>query len=295
MLRFKNLRLILLFLALSMGILCVSPSLYAVEKLVYRPTNSSTDAMVVDLLRLILSKSGVDFTLTPTPDGYTDDRAVAELETDGISIYWTMTSNQNEERMLPIRYPVDKGLLGYRVFIIRKGDQHRFDSINSIADLREFSAGQGRTWPDTEILKSAGLPVVTTVKYINLFPMLDGERFDYFPRGIHEPWAELITWSKYPLTVESNIVLKYPAALYFFVRKDNAKLAEILSTGFENAIQDGSYDRAFYTANPIRELVKNSNLTKRLIINIDNPLLPSRTPLERKELWFDSHSPLLTD
>lgn len=268
-------------------LLFFSVSAFSVQEVVYRRIDSKTDEMIVSFLKLVVSKSNADIKLVSSAESYTDDRAIAELESGAISVYWTMTSKENEKRMLAIRYPVDKGLLGYRVFLIRQGDQARFDSINSLADLKAFKAGQGSTWPDTAILRHAGIPVVTTTKYVNLFPMLDGARFDFFPRGIHEPWAEIVTWSKFPLTVEKNIILKYPTALYFFVSKNNIALAKIIDQGFERAIADGSYDQMFYTAEPIRELVKNSNLRARKIINIENPLLPSDTPVNRQELWFD--------
>ncbi len=271
----------------------VSVCALAAEDLVYRATDSKSDDLVVNLLKLVVAKSGQNYKVTPATEELTDERAMAELESGGIDVYWTMTSKANEEKMLPIRLPVDKGLLGYRIFLIRKGEQHRFESINAIKDFKGLYAGQGGGWPDTIILKDAGLDVVTTVKYKNLFPMLDGSRFDYFPRGINEPWGELVTWAQYPLTVEENIVLKYPTALYFFVRSGNVKVARMIEEGFEAAIQDGSFDEMFYSSKVISDMVKNSNLRSRRIISINNNLLSDKTPLDRKELWFDINSPYL--
>lgn len=106
---------------------------------------------------------------------------------DEINIIWTMTSKKREDFLLPIRIPLLKGLLGYRIFIIRDTDQYIYDKINSLEDLKKLKAGQGHDWPDTKILEASGFNVVQSPKYESLFNMLKFKRFDYFLRGINEP------------------------------------------------------------------------------------------------------------
>ena len=49
--------------------------------------------------------------------------------------------------------------------------------------------------------------------------MLEGGRYDYFPRGVHEPWSEITARPHLPLTVEKHILVKYPMPAYLFVNK----------------------------------------------------------------------------
>lgn len=123
---------------------------------------------------------------------YTQARSLEEVAAGNMDIMWTATDQELEDKLLPIRIPLYKGLLGHRIFIIRKGDQARFDSVRNFDDLKQFKFGQGTTWADSKILAANGLTVIKAMKYESLFNMLDGNRFDAFPRGVQEPWAELL-------------------------------------------------------------------------------------------------------
>ena len=50
--------------------------------------------------------------------------------------------------------------MGYRIGIIRKGDQAQFDQLTSLEDLKKILMGQGLDWPDTNILNNNGFNVV---------------------------------------------------------------------------------------------------------------------------------------
>ena len=69
--------------------------------------------------------------------------------------------NKTMGQQCPIRIPLFKGLFGYRVLLIRKQEQARFDQINTQQDLAKFLGGQGTHWPDTLILQANGLRVTT--------------------------------------------------------------------------------------------------------------------------------------
>ena len=80
-----------------------------------------------------------------------------------------------------------------------------------------YRFGQGRDWSDTTIMRANGMKVVTAVKYDNLFLMADGKRFDGFPRGVHEPWAEIDKRPGLELTVDEHVMLVYRSPFYLFV------------------------------------------------------------------------------
>jgi len=244
----------------------------------------------IDMLRLGLEKTEKEdgaFRLVMVNARMYQARALEQLrKNNSIDVVWTMTSKEREAELIPIRIPLLKGLLGHRIFIIRKGEESKFSAIQSLEELKELKAGQGSDWPDTQILRANGIKVVGSINYEGLFGMLQYERFDYFPRGVNEPWAEVRAHQDKKLVVEKTLLLQYPAPIYFFVNKQNTKLAERLERGLRLALKDGSFDQLFrhYPANKeIFELVK---IEKRKIFRLQNPLLPLETPLEEKAMWY---------
>jgi hypothetical protein len=160
-----------------------------------------------------------------------------------VNLFWTMTSKQREEVLLPIRFPLFKGLLGCRVFLIKKDQQLKFNRLKNIKQLKSLSAGQGKDWPDTEILLANQFKVTTSTKDENLFKMLAKERFDYFPRAIHEARSEIAQHDS--LTIEKRFMLYYDSPFYFFVNKLNERLASRIEYGLKISINDGSFDQLF--------------------------------------------------
>jgi ABC-type amino acid transport substrate-binding protein len=194
-----------------------------------------------------------------------------------------MTSATREEEMLPIRIPIDKGLIGWRLLLINKAQASKFTNVTSLDDLKKLIAGQGNDWPDVQIMRANGLNVYGTTNYLSLFSMLERQRLDYFPRSVGEIWTE-IDHHQQRLMVEPSIVLRYPSAIYFFVRKGNTQLAADITSGLEKMIADGSFDKLFH--DHFGEMIAKANLKERRILDLTNPLLPARLPLERKNLWF---------
>lgn len=213
-------------------------------------------------------------------------RTIEMIKQGHLSLIMTMTSHEREEELLPIRLPIYKGLYGYRVFLIRKQDQYKFNSIQNIDELKKLWAGQGHDWPDLKILKDNGFRVVGSSSYSGLFEMLQKGRFDYFPRGVHEPWKEIADHPSKDLMVEQHLVIHYPAPGYIFVSRSNIELAKRLERGFRLAIEDGSFDSFFYSHPDIVKVLDSSNLDKRLIFQIDNKLLTPLTPLDEEDLWY---------
>ncbi|MBB1295641.1 MULTISPECIES: transporter substrate-binding domain-containing protein [Pseudoalteromonas] len=214
-------------------------------------------------------------------------RILNDVKNGQLDVMWSMTSEQLEQDYQAIYIPLFRGLLGMRLAMVTQQNQHIFKHVNSIKDLYQFSAGQGKTWPDTAILKANGLKVITTLKYPNLFPMLEGNRFDYFPRGVNEPWDEIANNSELNLTVDPYILLKYTAPLYFFVAKDNHTLASQLNSALQDMIADGTFTTMFFNDSQVKMVLAKANLATRKVIPLQNPSLSSRTPLLQHALWFD--------
>ena len=264
---------------------------YAIEiRLPITSEYKEHDAYQIGLLKLILEKANVPSTIKILDVKYPQTRIVEELKKSNgsINLYWMGTSAELEENLLPIRFPIYKGLLGYRVFIINKKDQYKFDAIRTLADLQKLRGIQGYGWSDITILDKAGL-AQDSASYETIFKMINnGGREDYFSRGVSEAYDEVElrknTYSN--LTVEKRILLVYPFAQFFFTSKDNKELADILEKGFRKAYEDGSFDRYFYSHPQIVKIFKDANLENRIRIEIGNPLMTEKTRSIPARYWY---------
>lgn len=253
-------------------------------------SNAEHAEYFVKLLSLAMEKTTSgdgDYQITRSQKDRSQARNLLDLEKgNNLNVLWTMTSREREDKLLPIRIPLLKGLLGYRVFLIRKEDKNTFGAIQSLDDLRAFKAGQGAHWPDTRILRENGINVVTNVRFELLFTMLQEKRFDYFPRGINEAWAELNHHAQRGLIVEPSILLKYAAPMYFFVNRSDEWLANRIEKGLLAAIEDGSFDELFYGFPVHQNFFSLANIRGRKTFELVNPGLPEKTPLDIDELWY---------
>ena len=252
-------------------------------------SDNPKEALLLSILKLAISKSdrASKYTYDPFTETVTEGRLVEMIKSDELDVMWAGIQGVYEQEMRPIRIPALKGLLGHRIFIIRKGDQSMFDSVRTLSDLQSIPLGQGRFWGDTAILKANNMNVVDPVKYSSLMPMLEGGRFDFFPRGVHEPFAEVVREKHLNLTVEESILIIYPYGMYFYVSVDNKRLAMDIEQGFRNAIADGSYDELFFNHPLIKDALDQADLKSRKVFRLRNPDLPATVPVDDASLWLD--------
>ena len=259
---------------------------------VIRVNDNGTDpnaAYAIKMIKLASDHIDTKYKVEVIKDNFSQTRQNEEVRTNGaINVVWTSSEASIESQMNPIRICLFKGLLGYRIFIIHKKNQYKYDQVKTMDDLKKLTIGQGKTWGDTKILEASGFNIIKSTKYPNLFYMLDGDRFDGFSRGVHEPFGELALRPELPdLTVEKNLMLVYRMPFYLFTSNENKKLANDLLTGLERAVADGSFDQTFLNDPSIQDVIAKANMKNRKAFYIENPLLSKETPLDRKELWFD--------
>ncbi|UZJ43231.1 diguanylate cyclase [Marinimicrobium sp. C6131] len=250
-------------------------------------TDHPLDEFAVGALRVALEFMDGDYELAISDDPITQTRAIERLESDQMDVMWLSSNQEVESRLRPIRFPLLKGLLGYRVFIINPDRQADMSRVTDITDLKALTFGQGAGWPDIAILEANGLEVITTSKYDNLFYMVEGGRFDAFPRGVLEPWTELAARPDLPLAVEERLVLVYPLPFYLFVSKENAALAQAIHAGLDRALESGRYDEYFFQHPMIEDALTRSNLAGRRAFPLENPTLTEATPRSREAYWLD--------
>lgn len=280
-------------LAALLILVCATP--LAAESLTYPRHSSGADpeAYVVELLRQALARSGGDYQLHPSPRPMPQSRAEQSLEqNDGaVQLMWSMTTRTREEILLPIRIPIYKGLIGWRVPLVRREDKHWLAKVRTLEELKPMRFGQRADWPDTRILRDNGLHVITSQSYESLFRMLDAGRFDLFPREVVVAWNEQAQTARegLQLEVDEHIVIHYPTALYFFTSRARADLAGAIERGLEAMIADGSFDALFQQQHGAT--LERARLEQRQVIELENLDLPAQTPFRRSELWYRPGAP----
>ena len=229
----------------------------------------------IDLLTLILNASKAPDEVIEFRFAERDlrqQRWIAEVESGkDNSLLWTITSDEREASLRPIRYSLFKDLLSYRYLVIRPGDAEVFSRVDDAGDLRQFVAGQGEHWPDIRILQANGLRVTTGSEPEHLYRMLVAKRFDYFPRSATEVIYETDTIRSHGLMLAPRLVFHYPAAMYFFVNKNNHELAGRLERGWQLIIASGEFERLFLSVPRVQQALARLAEEPR-IIHLHNPL-----------------------
>lgn len=202
-----------------------------------------------------------------------------------LDILMVSTTPEREKILLPVRIPIFKGLLGWRIGLVRSASAERFAEVRTLKDLRNIRMAQRHDWPDLQVLRANGIPTEAAADKPGLIGMLARSRFDYFPRGVYEVWDEQQTFAASGVVVEPHLLLHYTYPSYFFVNRDNTQLAETLRRGLERAIADGSFDRLFLQY--FGETLKRLHMNERNVIELTNPWLSPETPVGRPELWYD--------
>jgi hypothetical protein len=226
--------------------------------------------------------------LLPTMD-MEQDRAVQELMRGRtIDIYWMGTDKNRNAALRAIPIPLERGLMGYRQFVVHRKRVAEFEQVHSLAELQKFTACQGTHWPDTGILRAADLKVKTSTGYENLFKQIAAGRCDYFPRGFHEIRIEMNKRAgEFPeLVAYEPLILHYPFAVYFFVRQDNHALAAWVQEGLEQMIDDGELLAHIQQHPHTRRAFPLARLAERRIINIPNDSLPDSADQFDARYWF---------
>lgn len=235
------------------GLLFSSSSAYADKERPLRivvPTrdvSTTADAnFFYPLLNLVLKKTEATdgpFVTEYYPHSLSSARILTKLKNnDNMHVVWTSTSADRERDFLFIPISLLKELSNYRVLLIRKGDQKRFDAVTSLDELRKLKVGIGGHWPDAKLLQNNGFIITTSIYYESLFKMLVADRFDMFPRGLFEAWDDYEQHKDMNIAVEERLLLHYPAPFYFFVNKNNKALADRIERGLRIAMEDGSFD-----------------------------------------------------
>ena len=277
-------------------IILFSPLINAVDiaKLPVRHsmTKAYQKALITEALTQSEDKYGPYKFITHVAD-LSSKRSFIELNKESqayINMRVGITSLEREENAIPIRLPIRKGLLSYKLLIINKKHSHIFDKVKDLTSLKAFRFGVVYDWVTAKIMHDNAFNTIDVPSYNGLFRMLNADRFDYTVLGVNEAFPILASLKdeNLDLMVAPNIALYINTPSYIFVSKQNPRLAERLTWGLEKMIGNGRFDQIFYQFH--QGYIDEVNLKERIILTIPNPNLielETSPPFDRPELWFD--------
>jgi hypothetical protein len=206
---------------------------------------------------------------------------VSLAQSQSINLATAAISRERENTTLPIYFPLTRGLLGFRLCLVKKQNIALFENINTTRDFRSnrLLLGVGAHWPDKTVIEQNQLQAVSNPVHAQLYDMLNMDRFDCFPRGIAEIAYELEKYPTDDVVVEDNIALIYPNAHFMFISPTHVRLKERLETGLMLAKQNGDYKRYFDKHYLV--LLKKHGFYSRKLLFLTNPDL---SPKARKAI-----------
>ncbi|MGB1238062.1 MAG: hypothetical protein ACPG4U_07610 [Pseudomonadales bacterium] len=267
-------------------------SLISVQLFAHHPRTCQSGANVayrVELANLLLTltaEPGQVHLLKPISEkDPSQARCITLLERGKVDLIFLGATAQLLSKFRAVKRDIHRGMLGYRVLLIRREDAARFAQVKSLQQLRGFTGGFGSQWGDFRVFALNRLPVVGTAVPSSLISMLQGRRFDYFHRGLHEAWRELERFDPQgeTLMIAPNLALVYDYPVYFMVAKGNQALAKRLERGFEIAQRSGQLDALF--RHHYGYLAERANLSERTLIPIDYPT-PVGLPTTNRDFWL---------
>lgn len=280
-------------LACLMLLLSISLSAQTVKIYSSPFTEDATYKYYLKLIAFVLEKSTPEYPkasleLHNITEYVTYARVIKMLKTQEIDIFWAGTSIDMENEFLPIRIPINKGLLGYRTLIIHKDNLAKFQLLTQ-DELKLLTACQGDTWVDSDILEFNNYNTLRIGRLDLMYKLLNKKRCDYFPRAIYEAPHEIDNVANiYPnLMLFDEIILKYKYPLYFFVNRSAGALASQIEHGLRKAVDDGSLVNFILTNDLMKSVYPIEQWKGKRYFLLDNPQLPAKTPIDDKSLWLD--------
>jgi len=240
------------------------------------------------LLKLALEKTRPewgDYRVVMSPR-MTLKRALIDIEQGAFvnPMFKTSASNELCERFGFVNFPVDLGIVGYRVCFASPQVSLRTAAVKTLDDFKRFSIGQGAGWQDIEILRKAGFSVIEAPHYQTLFLMTAKNRFDLFSRGINEIRDEYqANRNVERLEIEPHLALYYPLPRFFFTTKGNDRAIERVTLGLKKAYRDGSLMelwKEYY-----QESIDFSRIRERTLFRIDNPIIDRINPSYKQYIY----------
>lgn len=276
-------------MSLSVTIISVAatPTVFSIQGSHF--ANDNSNRYTIEVLKLALDKTKKeygDYEIKLQGHGLNVARVLKLLEKKFYVNHFSKMSITDDiiKKVHVIKFPIDRGIIGYRIAVIHPSNLNRFCKLNENSIKNNISIVQGIGWADSEILKANDYTVYSTVTtdYDKVFALIEKGRVDAFFRGISEPrdpyFEEMA--KKYGLIYDQCIALAYELPRFFITNLDNIHNANRVELGLKRAYEDGSFIKLWQKYN-IKNLA-NNNLIDRKIFRLINPLVKTLEPDYKK-------------
>lgn len=214
-------------------------------------------------------------------------RALSEILKGKVAnIYIGVATEEWNNKTIPIKIPVRKGLLNYRLLMIHENDLETFSRVETLEDLKGITAGLRSGWVTTKVFQEAEMNLVVVQNFDGLFMSLNNHRFSYIPRAIYEIFNELISYQDVlnHVVVEPTLVLHLPMPTYVYVSPSEPRIAKRIEKGLKIMLGNGEFDQIlnkYYSDD-----IERADLKNRKIIKMDNPYYIDKSLLNDDKLWY---------
>jgi hypothetical protein len=100
-------------------------------------------------------------------------RVMAELKVGTkLSVAVSPFKSEWEGQTLVVPVPIEGGIASYRLFVAKKSQEHQFQHINCLKELKEFKYGLGVGWSTAKILEGQNFNIVYSPRNESLLRML---------------------------------------------------------------------------------------------------------------------------
>lgn len=265
---------------LLIGFLTLSYSTLSDTVIHYTPLADPADTRleyplkVIDLAMHKTAEKYGAYQLKHIPQAISLARSIYELNRDTYPNYFFPGGDNIKElskgNLIAADYPLDHGLLSYRICFVSPGAKAKVAAAKTIDDLRKFTIVQGPNWPDIGILKSNGFHVLTNPNHTGLFKMVISNRADLFCRGLSELPKEYRAYKSLGnLQYDESFVLAYRMPYAFYFNKNSKPAIERIEEGLQIAQKDGSLPKLFLQYH--RDDILFAKLKQRKIFYLNSP------------------------
>jgi len=201
----------------------------------------------------------------------------ANIFAKGADILVTVAGNvkfQDKQKIVSWQ-PLIKGLLGYRLLLVRDQSLSKFAQIKQLRQLQQLSIGIPETWADADLFRHNRYKVIEQGTLDDLFLLLKNGTFDYVALGVNEI-EDIFKHRAIPMggiSIEPSLMFYYPFPLVFYVNPHRPILAERIDKGLKLIVASGEHDTLFSQHHG--DVAQRLNLRTRQIFTLTNPMLPN--------------------
>lgn len=260
-------------------------------EVVVASSEAPQDKYAIKLLEKALLWSN-DWPVVTSQRKYSLNGRQLALEQKQVDVIWAPARSEVKNDLVAVKVPVYGGMYSHFKLYLPKHTSIG-KGISALAELKEKKIGVLAGSIDRTILQVLGLDWRVPAENAYLFRMLDGGRFDalLYPL-IHQTEAKE---KAVGLDVtDSGFIVSTLNPIWYYVHKDNLKLANSIENGLEKLHSKGAWQellaqRTGFAADAMKQL----SVSKQHLI-LPNPTMSYLASKEAEKYWHDIDSANLT-